>query len=48
MKKKECDDHNGSGTGVCDHNHGDRKSSKRRRQCRGCHAGILPEQRLVG
>ena len=24
------------------------KSSKRRQQCRGCHAGILPEQRLVG
>lgn len=40
FEEKECDDHNGSGTGVCDHNHGDRKSSKRRRQCRGCHGQV--------
>ena len=29
FEEKECDDHNGSGTGVCDHNHGDRKRAVR-------------------
>ena len=43
FEEKECDDHNSSTAGVCDHDHGDRKSRKRRRQCRGCHAGILPD-----